>query len=411
MKLNIGDNIRQYRKRANLTQEQLADTLGVSYQSVSRWENCSTYPDMELLPSIAKAFNVSIDELLGMPEEKKEQEAEGIFTKLAKASFEKPVNTEKVIELIRDIRRNYVDCKVLWHFWLSVNKNVYRMPEILPEVRLTAEKILDGNADVWTKNEIIALMAKIEDDMHIDKFMERYASQRDLTKNVLLRERYRTRGEWDKEEPLRQFFLFQHVDDLIGNSKIMWRDYRKAPDLHKSIAVNNLELNLLHQLCAQVPDKKHPISGNGEVDFWVEHRMWMGFRKACYLASSGDPENAFLVLEDTVSLLEKAVQITSPIELCCSSPWLDLTVWTAEESWNDSTGFSLIHDEEERCIWIHNKDYCCSVLYPSWYRDILSVRKGWEWFDPIRDDPRYKKYVDRLSALVVTRPKKAHNPG
>lgn len=111
MKLNIGENIRKYRKQADLTQDQLADRLGVSYQSVSRWENGLTYPDMELLPSIAKIFNVSIDELLGMPEEKKEQEAKSIFTELAKATFEEPVDTDKVIELIRDIRRNYIGSK------------------------------------------------------------------------------------------------------------------------------------------------------------------------------------------------------------------------------------------------------------------------------------------------------------
>ena len=39
MKLNIGENIRRLRRAADMTQEQLADKLGVSYQSVSRWEN------------------------------------------------------------------------------------------------------------------------------------------------------------------------------------------------------------------------------------------------------------------------------------------------------------------------------------------------------------------------------------
>ena len=42
MKLNIGENIRSHRKQADMTQEQLADKLGVSFQSVSRWENSST---------------------------------------------------------------------------------------------------------------------------------------------------------------------------------------------------------------------------------------------------------------------------------------------------------------------------------------------------------------------------------
>lgn len=278
------------------------------------------------------------------------------------------------------------------------------MPEVLPEIRLTAEAILDGSADMWRKNEAIEYMAKNEDDEHIGKFLERYASERDLTKNALLSDRYRVRGEWDKDEPLRQFFLFQHIDQMIGNSKL-WRNFSQSPDLHKSILANNLQLNLLHQLCEQVPDENHHISGNGEVDFWVEPRLWMGFRKASYLASDGDPDGAFMVMEDTISLLEKAMHITSSVELRCTSPWLDAAVWTAEEAWDNPGGSLLIANEEEHCIWIHNTEGWCFVLYPSSYRYMLAVRDGWEWFDPIRNDPRYSEYISRLSSLVITRPK------
>ncbi len=65
MKLNIGENIRNYRKTKNVTQEELAEILGVSYQSVSRWENGTCYPDMELLPTLADYFGVTVDRLIG----------------------------------------------------------------------------------------------------------------------------------------------------------------------------------------------------------------------------------------------------------------------------------------------------------------------------------------------------------
>ena len=52
MKLTIGENIRNYRRKQDLTQEEFAERLGVSYQSVSRWENGATYPDIELLHAI-----------------------------------------------------------------------------------------------------------------------------------------------------------------------------------------------------------------------------------------------------------------------------------------------------------------------------------------------------------------------
>lgn len=63
MKLTIGENIRNYRRKQDLTQEEFAERLGVSYQSVSRWENGATYPDIELLPAISKLLGITVDEL------------------------------------------------------------------------------------------------------------------------------------------------------------------------------------------------------------------------------------------------------------------------------------------------------------------------------------------------------------
>ena len=53
--MNIGSNIKQLRQRMNLTQEQVANKLGVSYQAVSKWEVGANTPDIALLPDIAKA--------------------------------------------------------------------------------------------------------------------------------------------------------------------------------------------------------------------------------------------------------------------------------------------------------------------------------------------------------------------
>ncbi|MBP3370431.1 MAG: helix-turn-helix transcriptional regulator, partial [Clostridia bacterium] len=75
MKLAIGENIRNFRKKNDLTQEALADRLGVTYQSISRWENGTTYPDLELIPAIAEVLAVTVDELLGMPQLEKEKRA------------------------------------------------------------------------------------------------------------------------------------------------------------------------------------------------------------------------------------------------------------------------------------------------------------------------------------------------
>ena len=60
----IGAFIRDIRKENQLTQEQLAERLGVSQRSVSRWETGKTLPDYSLLPGICEALNVSVVELL-----------------------------------------------------------------------------------------------------------------------------------------------------------------------------------------------------------------------------------------------------------------------------------------------------------------------------------------------------------
>ena len=65
MQLDLGNNIRQLRRRDKRTQEALAEALGVTSQAVSRWESGGSFPDMNLIPSIANYFGVSIDELFG----------------------------------------------------------------------------------------------------------------------------------------------------------------------------------------------------------------------------------------------------------------------------------------------------------------------------------------------------------
>lgn len=64
MNLKIGEVIYRLRKEHHLTQEQLAQAIGVSVPAVSKWETGTTYPDITLLPKIAQFFECSIDELM-----------------------------------------------------------------------------------------------------------------------------------------------------------------------------------------------------------------------------------------------------------------------------------------------------------------------------------------------------------
>jgi tellurite methyltransferase len=65
MKETLARNISRYRKERGLTQEELAQILGLSFQAVSKWENAQTMPDISLLPELSNALDINVDKLLG----------------------------------------------------------------------------------------------------------------------------------------------------------------------------------------------------------------------------------------------------------------------------------------------------------------------------------------------------------
>ena len=69
--MEIGSVIKKLRQQKQMTQEELADLLCVSVQTVSSWENSVNYPDIVMLPEIAAIFHVTTDYLLGVKGEPK----------------------------------------------------------------------------------------------------------------------------------------------------------------------------------------------------------------------------------------------------------------------------------------------------------------------------------------------------
>jgi len=77
--LHIGENLKRLRKSWDLTQEEAAAILGVSPQSVSKWERGDTYPDITLLPALANLYKISVDALIGMDRINDAAARDGIF--------------------------------------------------------------------------------------------------------------------------------------------------------------------------------------------------------------------------------------------------------------------------------------------------------------------------------------------
>ena len=81
MELMIGDKLKNLRRNRDLTQEEVATHIGISYQAISKWERGDGYPDITMLPTLANYFGVSVDELIGMDEISSAQKLDDINQK------------------------------------------------------------------------------------------------------------------------------------------------------------------------------------------------------------------------------------------------------------------------------------------------------------------------------------------
>lgn len=66
MELKLGATIKKLRTERGITQEELANKIGVSFQAVSKWETNTTTPDISIIPQLALFFRVSIDSLFAI---------------------------------------------------------------------------------------------------------------------------------------------------------------------------------------------------------------------------------------------------------------------------------------------------------------------------------------------------------
>ena len=102
--INIGNKIRELRKKKGITQEALASVLSVSPQAVSKWESGLTYPDMEMIPVIAGYFEVSMDILFDYDVREMKAKIQKIIDDAWDFFFD---DTQKYIEIMKGALREY----------------------------------------------------------------------------------------------------------------------------------------------------------------------------------------------------------------------------------------------------------------------------------------------------------------
>ena len=81
MEFDFGTNLKELRKAKGFTQEDVAEFLNISKQSISRWENNVTYPDITILPTIASLFGTTVDSVLGADFNKNRQMIEAMLNR------------------------------------------------------------------------------------------------------------------------------------------------------------------------------------------------------------------------------------------------------------------------------------------------------------------------------------------
>ncbi len=125
MEILLSENIKKFRTLNKITQEQLAEILGVSPQAVSRWENGSAYPDITLLPVIAEYFGVTADTLLGTDTAHLKERISALLSKNEQLNHLGQL--DESIELLKNGLREYpLSAEIAYQLALSLkNKSNY----------------------------------------------------------------------------------------------------------------------------------------------------------------------------------------------------------------------------------------------------------------------------------------------
>ena len=135
--INIAHTIVNKRKEKGLTQDELANFIGVSKASVSKWETGQSYPDIVLLPQLAAYFNISIDDLMGYEPKMTNEDIRKLYKELSIEFTRKPF--DEVMNRCRDITKKYFSCfpLLLQIGGLYINYGYYTVASIDDEQKVS----------------------------------------------------------------------------------------------------------------------------------------------------------------------------------------------------------------------------------------------------------------------------------
>ncbi len=217
MNIKIGEKIKSLRKQKNISQEVLAQYLGVSFQAVSKWENETTMPDITLVPAIASFFGVSTDELFDFNLMEIELHVEEICKESWQYRDTDPAKSEAIL---REGLKKFPGNDIL------LNNLLYTMrtPERAAEVITLCKSLIESTKLDDVKYDTLRILAETYKEqgeyelvkVTLDKIPELYFTKLELQAELL-------EGEEMAKAAIKQLGL--SLDSAVEMSKILTSYY------------------------------------------------------------------------------------------------------------------------------------------------------------------------------------------
>lgn len=293
MNKNIGSNIKELRQKANMTQNMLAEKLGVSFQSVSRWETGATFPDITLLPHIASTFDVTIDNLFGINVNEVDKRMEEFYDCRRKGYDHKQL-IEKAREICREFPKEREPKYALFELLSAPPSDEKEKRDgIKLGYELINQNTFDGDL---RKTVIVSDMTAILPEEELDEFIAKYILDDSLDAMLIRRYRYQK----DDEKFLKQYAktMYSELWYFFNCFRFHFLEMLEPKERIRHCEFKIKILNVLSQF------EGDPLSvlGDGEVDIFTLWKIDWGILTAGYCM---DVDKALKIINEVLILFKK----------------------------------------------------------------------------------------------------------
>ncbi len=369
MELLIGQRIRKNRKALDLTQEQLAAALGISPQSVSKWECGDGYPDITLLPVIANYFKITVDELIGNDELGRKEEQDGFWDGYNEL-YDRPAEQ---LEYCRNYYRKYPDdYRYMYEVGCVITR--YEMREELPLLREVCEKIIDGCTEQYYRQGAAEYMCMFCEEGELERWLSLCAPFYDAHRGEVKEARLWAQKRYDESR------LRHAVNNLHVLCHFLFRDSRNWAAPQKATAWYQFRIRMIESLAT---DGKIP-------DAWLGTYANSHFRAGCSSFGCGRKEDGYAYLEKAFELYPRWFAIPNGTALDVGDPMIFGDVKILKDEWR-----ILLPDGSKE----HMPDGVFFLDDRGEMYTRLTQKKGWEWFNGVRNEELFKEYVARAKVF------------